>query len=315
MSKEATASETGTVQTSPIRSFSGHTNQLSMAVFSSDGKKFVSGSYDQTTRLWDVESGRELHNFSNHTEWVKGVAISHDAELVASGSLDHTAKVWSTQTGKEICSFGEESIIQSVAICPNKKYFLTGTESGTVRLWDLESKKEVFCLGEHMTGILYLCFSFDGNLIAGATGKSIYLWKAQTGEKLAHFETNKARVLYLKFTSNNKYLISGSEDGVTRLYNIEEQKEVRVFNGYNNWLQAIALSKDEKQIFVAYDSYNKDEKIQVTIRRFSIENEKEFQDQHILLNENTIAMVAFSPDCNQVLTGTTDKNILLWNLK
>lgn len=315
MSKEATASETGIVQTNPVRSFLGHTNQLSMAVFSADGKKFVSGSYDQTIRLWDVESGQELKVFSNHTEWVKGVAISQDDEIVVSASLDHSAKAWNSQTGQEICSFGDESIIQSVAISPNKKYIVTGSEAGTVRLWDLESKKEIFCLGEHMTGALATSFSPDGNLIAVSTGKSIYVWKTQTGEKILHFETNKARVLCLKFMSDSKHLVSGSEDGIVRLYNIDTQKELRHFNGYNNWLQNIGVSPDQKYIFVAYDSYNKEEKIQVTVRRFSIENEKEFTDQHLVAHDYTIAIAAFSPDCRRLITGSTDKKMFLWDLK
>lgn len=315
MSKEATASEPGTIQNTPVRSFLGHTNQLSMAVFSSDGKKFASSSYDQTIRLWDVESGQELKNFSKHTEWVKGIAISLDGEILVSGSLDHTAKVWNTQNGQEIYSFGDESIIQSVSISPNKQYIVTGSEAGTARLWDLASKKEVFCLGEHMTGVLSSSFSPDGSLIAVATGKSIYVWKTQTGEKLMHLETNKARVISLSFMPDNKHLVSGSEDGMVRLYSLEFQKEIRYFNSYNNWLQTVAVSPDGKHIFTVYDSYNKDGKIQVTIRRLSVENEKEFQDEHLIAHESTIAIAAFSPNCRQVITGSTDKKMFLWNLK
>jgi len=315
MSKEATASESQPVQTTPIRSFLGHTNQLSMVVFSSDGKHFISGSYDQSIRLWDVESGQELKNFSKHTEWVKGIAISLDGERIVSGSLDHTAKVWDSKTGQELCSFGDESIIQSVAISPNKQFIVTGSEAGSSRLWNLETQKEVFCFGEHMTGVITLCFSPDGQLVAGGTGKSIYVWSTQTGQQVVHFETNKARVLQLRFMSDNKHLVSGSEDGSVRLYNIETQKEIRQFNSYNTWLQNIAISPDGKYIFAAYDSYNKDEKIQVTIRRWSIENENEFQDQHLIAHEYTIALVAFSPDCRRVITGSTDKKMFLWDLK
>lgn len=315
MSKEATAFESGQVQTTSVRSFLGHTNQLSMAIFSSDGKRFISSSYDQTIRLWDVDSGQELKNFSSHTEWVKGIAISLDGEKIVSCSLDHTAKVWDTKTGQELCSFGDESIIQSVAISPNKKYIVTGSEVGTARLWSLETKKEVLCFGEHMTAVLALCFSLDGGLVAGATGKSIYVWNTQTGEQVAFFESNKARVLQLRLMSNNKHLISSSEDGVVRTYSIEAQKELRQFNGYNSWLQNIALSPDEKYLFAAYDSYNKDEKIQVTIRRWPVENEKEFNDQHLVAHEYTIAIVAFSPDCRRVITGSTDKKMFLWDLK
>lgn len=314
MSKEAAASESALTQTTPIRSFAGHTNQISMVNFSADGKRLVSSSYDQSVRLWDVDSGQELKIFEKHTDWVKTVAISNDGEIIASGSLDHTAKVWDSKTGQEICSFSEESIVQTVSISPNKQLLFTGTEAGIARLWSLETKKQLLSLGEHMTAVLTSSFSPNGNLVVGATGKSIYVWDVQTGDSLAHFESNKARVTQLRFLGDNKHIVSASEDGIIRVYDVENKKETQSFNGYNHWQQNIAISKDQKYLFGAYDTWTSDYKAQVTIRRWEMENSKS-QDQHLLAHNTTIVTAVFSHDCQRVLTVSTDRNMLLWDLK
>ena len=76
------------------RKLEGHTKQLHGAVFTPDGRRILSGSYDQTVRLWDVEGGQEVCRFLGHTNWVWGVAVSPDGRLGLSGSLDKTMRLW-----------------------------------------------------------------------------------------------------------------------------------------------------------------------------------------------------------------------------
>ena len=82
------------MSTGKERKLEGHTQQVHGAVFTPDGKRILSGSYDQTVRLWDVESCKEVCRFSGHTNWVWGVAVSSDGKLGLSGSLDKTVRLW-----------------------------------------------------------------------------------------------------------------------------------------------------------------------------------------------------------------------------
>jgi WD40 repeat protein len=61
---------------------------------SADGKKVVSGSEDGTVKIWDAESGTELHTLSGHSDYVDEVAVSADGMKIVTGSEDGTVKIW-----------------------------------------------------------------------------------------------------------------------------------------------------------------------------------------------------------------------------
>ena len=64
------------------------------AAFSPDGKMVLSSSYDNTMRLWDVESAKELHRFESDTEGVWGISFSPDGKWAISGNSDKTVRLW-----------------------------------------------------------------------------------------------------------------------------------------------------------------------------------------------------------------------------
>ena len=55
--------------------------------FSPDGRLIASGSADQTVKLWDTVSGREVHTLRGHTKVVDRVAFSPDGRSLASEQL------------------------------------------------------------------------------------------------------------------------------------------------------------------------------------------------------------------------------------
>jgi WD40 repeat protein len=67
--------------------------------FSPDSQRVVSGSSDNTARVWDAGTGQELFTLQGHTVSVYGVGFSPDGQQVVTGSADRTVKVWDA-TGK-----------------------------------------------------------------------------------------------------------------------------------------------------------------------------------------------------------------------
>ncbi|MFZ1681760.1 MAG: hypothetical protein WAT70_12150, partial [Rhizobiaceae bacterium] len=72
----------------------GHDGSVTAAAFSPDGRTVLTGSWDNTARLWEAATGKELRRFEGHENWVTAAAFSPDGRTVLTGSWDNTARLW-----------------------------------------------------------------------------------------------------------------------------------------------------------------------------------------------------------------------------
>jgi WD40 repeat protein len=82
------------------RRLEGHHAGVYCAACSPDGKRLVTGGFDNTVRLWDLESGSELLTLRGHTGSVHFVAFSPDGESIMSGSDRGNILVWRARWAK-----------------------------------------------------------------------------------------------------------------------------------------------------------------------------------------------------------------------
>src|SRR4029077_14165622 len=73
----------------------GHTDRVTSVAFSPDGTRILTGSVDNTARLWDAATGTAVATLAGHTDAVRAVALSPDGTRVLTGSGDSTARLWS----------------------------------------------------------------------------------------------------------------------------------------------------------------------------------------------------------------------------
>ena len=78
----------------------GHTDNVWSVAFSPNGKMLASGSWDQTVRLWDIETEQLLYTLTGHTSDIVSVAFSPDGQTLASGSWDGTIRLWNPNNGQ-----------------------------------------------------------------------------------------------------------------------------------------------------------------------------------------------------------------------
>src|ERR1051326_7849700 len=76
----------------------GHTASVNTIAVSPDGRFLVSGSTDNSLKVWDLASGNVLRTLYGHTGAVLTAAISRDGRLIASGGQDATVRVWNVAT-------------------------------------------------------------------------------------------------------------------------------------------------------------------------------------------------------------------------
>ena len=117
--------------------------------FSADGKRIVSGSWDQTAKVWDVDKGQEVRTLKGHTQEVSSVAFSVDGKRIVSGSggigwfeqpLPGEVIVWDAVKGQELLTVkGLTICVTSVDFSLDGKRVIARDGSGEMRAWDAAS--------------------------------------------------------------------------------------------------------------------------------------------------------------------------------
>lgn len=66
-----------------------------------DNKYIISGSYDNTCKIWNSKVGKEIKTFCGHSKPISSLTLTADNKYIISGSYDKTIKMWNFETDEE----------------------------------------------------------------------------------------------------------------------------------------------------------------------------------------------------------------------
>ena len=120
-----------------MKSFEGHSSYVNSVCFSADGNFILSGSSDNSIKLWDRISGALLKSFEGHSGSVRSVCFSADGNFILSGSNDRSIKLWDRISGALLKSFkGHYDSVNSVCFSADGNFILSGSNDNSIKLWD-----------------------------------------------------------------------------------------------------------------------------------------------------------------------------------
>ncbi|KAG8809914.1 hypothetical protein FRC18_004338 [Serendipita sp. 400] len=288
----------------PPQQWQGHTSNVYSVAFSPDGCYIVSGSFDETIRLWDAETGQQLGEpLRGHTDIVWSVSFSPDGRRIVSGSLDKTIRLWDTETGQQLGEplRGHTDSIYSVSLSPDGRRIVSGSLDKTIRLWDAETgQPSGEPLRGHTDSVHSVSFSPDGRrIVSGSLDKTIRLWDAETGQRLGEPLRGHIDSIYsISFSPDDRRIVSGSDDKTIRLWDAETGQQLgEPLRGHTESVLSVSFSPDGRRI---------------TIRLWDAETGQPLGEP-LRGHTRSVYSVIFSSDGRRIVSGSDDKTIRLWD--
>jgi len=213
----------------PRRSLTGHGHFVQDIVISSDGQFALSGSWDSTLRLWDLNSGTTTRRFVGHTKDVLSVAFSADNRQIVSGSRDKTIKLWNTlgECKYTIEENGHTEWVSTVRFSPSptNPLIVSGGWDKLVKVWNLSNCKLRNNLPGHTGFINTVTVSPDGTLCAsGGKDGTARLWDLNKGTALYSLDAGDI-IHCLTFSPTRYWLCAATQSGI-KIWDLESKNQV-----------------------------------------------------------------------------------------
>ncbi len=125
-----------------LHTLGGHWRWVMAVSFSPDGRTLVTGSYDKTARLWDVQTGAAKSMLVGESGGVRAVCFSPDGRTVAIGGADTEVRLWDVVRGTVTHTLkGHTAPVRAIAYSPDGTRLASGSEDRTVRVWEVDGRE------------------------------------------------------------------------------------------------------------------------------------------------------------------------------
>ncbi|XP_043286644.1 F-box/WD repeat-containing protein 7 [Venturia canescens] len=287
-------------RTQPIRPpkvLKGHDDHV-ITCLQFSGNRIVSGSDDNTLKVWSAVTGKCLRTLVGHTGGVWSSQMS--GTTVISGSTDRTLKVWNAETGQCIHTlYGHTSTVRCMHLHGNK--VVSGSRDATLRVWQVDTGECLHVLVGHLAAVR--CVQYDGKLVvSGAYDFMVKVWNPEREECLHTLQGHTNRVYSLQF--DGVHVVSGSLDTSIRVWEVETGACRHTLMGHQSLTSGMELRNN---ILV---SGNADSTVKVW----------DIVSGHCLQtlsgpNKHQSAVTCLQFNSHFVITSSDDGTVKLWDVK
>jgi WD40 repeat protein len=269
-----------------LRCITGHEDFIEDLAFSQDGKEIITGAGDYTSRIWDVETGKMLHEWS-HEGMVEKVAISNDGNYVVTGDHLMNLSVWNTYDGlqEKKLEWNEDSspeFYRNLEFSKNDHYLLLSSTSNIINVWDVPEHREsasfenISIIGDveqYPKGLLTSSsINFSKDIDSNLKNTIAKDFETKYVDKIMQDPTETLHETFINkyfpidgyqgvtsadLSSDGKYLVTASGDRIVRLWDASTGKVILQTNELPGVaIEKVFFSENNKQVVtIIRDSY------------------------------------------------------------
>jgi WD40 repeat protein len=247
--------------------------------------------------LWEPEAGRATAILGDRRKHVSCAAFSPDGATLLTGGDDGHVDLWEVGTGNHVARLdGLTGDIKHVQFAGNGTLIVAASEQ-QFRLWEARSHAAVGGIADFGMRSHHLAVSPDAWTLAtigdasasrSEQGRCLRLWDVRTGQVTARLKEHLGDVTCLQFSPDGRRLVSGADDQLVIVWNIETGQAERLLLGHGD-------PTITQRLAAAARDYAEDDMLRIAA------------------HAGRITAVAFSPDGNRILTASADKTARVWD--
>jgi WD40 repeat protein/Flp pilus assembly protein TadD/type II secretory pathway pseudopilin PulG/tRNA A-37 threonylcarbamoyl transferase component Bud32 len=226
-----------------------HRMRVTQAVFSPDGRRVLTTSWDGTAQVWDAATGKPVLpsplRHKNSMYVLHGSFSPDGRQLVTSGN-DSAARIWDAATGKPLGALQHSKPVWQAVFSPNGQQIVTAGWDHAARVWSWSNNQPLGLAMRHQDEVLQASFSPDGrHVLTVGKDRTVRVWEALTGQAITPPLRHTNAVTHAAFSHDGRRVLTASHDGTVRIWEVAPAKGRFPPLEYNEvGRQAVAISHD-----------------------------------------------------------------------
>jgi WD40 repeat protein/tRNA A-37 threonylcarbamoyl transferase component Bud32 len=294
-----------------LRHTLNHNDHVKATLFSRDGKRLLTGSADQTARLWDTSSPIPVGMPFSMPCPIYHVAFSPDGKTILAQGPDKVVRLWSTPgPGAFREPLLHDAGIFARATSLDGKHFVTGCENGIAHVWDVDTGELLGITDGHDKKKLNAAaFRHDGQVfVTGGEDRTARLWDGKTAKAIGKPCRHKSTVSLAAFRPDGKAFVTVA-GRTAQLWDASSQEPLGKPMVSKRGILAVAFSPDSKALLTA----GGDAGLEGEGARLWDATTGEPIGDNLKHPAEFIRAVAYSPDGRLAFTAGDDNFVRLWD--
>jgi WD40 repeat protein len=198
-----------------LMTYGPHGDKNYSVTFSPDGKRLLTSSRDGIMKLWEVDTGRELHTLQGHAGRVYA-SFSPDGKSIISSGEDKTTRLWDSESGAPLWVLSDfRGWVTHVGFNQDGTKFVTSSRDKRIAIWETRTRKKLLNFQETKlpesnsaefdpTGRLVVSSEIDGNA---------RVWELESGRLLGVLAHGKLPLDITHFSRDGRHILTAGEGG------------------------------------------------------------------------------------------------------
>lgn len=304
----------------PQKTLIGHLQEITCVAVSKKGQ-IVSGSDDQTMRIWDKTSSRAKAVLSHRPARVRAVActgLQAKDNLCLSGGSDGKGRLWDldSKSDKPLRELegSHKSAITCTAFSPDGTTCATGSEDRDISIWEVETGKLRYTLRGHKGAITCVQFTPTAQLVSASRDGTLIVWALydNQGTVLNRIDHRSGDVTTLGVSPDGKRALFDQGKSLRILTLPDGITDAEIQNGSRvvNFSSFALFSPDDRFILTAGNTEGQLQLWQTPDNPIHTTEVRQFVPSERIIP----TCAAFAPDCSFAVSGNKEKTLLVWKI-